>query len=51
MTTLTFTAEQLTIIDQALQQMPYGVVAPLIANINAQIQKTAVTEKLEPPHD
>lgn len=35
--TLTFTNEQLAIIDRALGQMPYAQVAPLIADINRQI--------------
>jgi hypothetical protein len=34
-----FTKEQLAAIDQALQQAPYYVAAPLIAHINHQIQK------------
>ena len=37
MITLQFTEQQLLIIDKALQQMPYGMVAALIAEINKQI--------------
>lgn len=37
--TLTFTNEQLAIIDRALGQMPYAQVAPLIADINRQIEE------------
>jgi hypothetical protein len=32
-----FTIEQLSILDKALQQLPYVVVAPLINDINKQI--------------
>ena len=48
---LEFTLEQLSILDQALQQLPYGVVAPLIASINNQlaeqkrIMDTPITEE------
>jgi len=34
-----FTVEQMTVIDKAVQQLPYYVAAPLIAHINAEIQK------------
>lgn len=34
----TFTAEQLVVIDKAIQQLPYHVAAPLITEINKQIQ-------------
>ncbi len=34
---LEFTEEQLHIIDKALQQMPFYLVAPLIDDINKQI--------------
>lgn len=37
MIVLTFTPDQLAVIDRALAQMPYGQVAPLIADINRQI--------------
>lgn len=37
MHTLTLTDAQLAIIDRALAQMPYGMVAPLVADINRQI--------------
>ena len=38
MFTLTFTQEQLRVLDQALQQMPYYMVAPVINSINEQIR-------------
>lgn len=34
---LTFTPEQLAILDRALQMRPYGEVAALIAEINRQL--------------
>ena len=34
---ITITEEQLSIIDRALAQMPYGMVAALIAEINRQL--------------
>jgi hypothetical protein len=34
-----FTLEQLGILDKAIQQLPFYVAAPLIAHINAEIQK------------
>jgi hypothetical protein len=37
--TLTFTQEQLHILNAALGDVPYRVAAPLIANINSQIQR------------
>jgi len=36
--TLEFTEQDLQILDKALQQMPYGVVAELIFRINKQIR-------------
>jgi hypothetical protein len=36
--TLTFTGEQLRVIDQALQEIPFRFAAPLIAEINKQIE-------------
>lgn len=35
--TLTLTAEQLTIIDRALQEMPLRLAYPVVAEINRQI--------------
>lgn len=35
---LVFTTEQLAVIDQTLQAAPYRVAAPLIAEINRQLQ-------------
>ena len=37
--TLTFTQEQLQVLNAALGDVPYRVAAPLIANINSQIQQ------------
>jgi len=37
--TLTFTQEQLQVLNAALGDVPYRVAAPLIANINNQIQR------------
>jgi hypothetical protein len=38
-TTLSFTQEQLGIINASLLEIPYKHAAPLIADINSQIQK------------
>ncbi|UNY40278.1 hypothetical protein KLEP181_gp24 [Paracoccus phage vB_PmaP_KLEP18-1] len=45
MHTLTLTDEQLAIIDRALAQMPYGMVAPLVNEINRQLSASAPPEK------
>jgi hypothetical protein len=37
--TLTFTQEQLQVLNTALGDVPYRIAAPLIANINSQIQQ------------
>lgn len=37
--TLTFTQEQLHILNTAIGEIPYRVAAPLIGNINSQIQR------------
>ncbi|CAB4163165.1 hypothetical protein UFOVP809_5 [uncultured Caudovirales phage] len=37
--TLSFTQEQLSIINASLMEAPYKLAAPLIADINLQIQK------------
>ena len=37
MITLEFTIEELKVIDTALQEMPYKMVAPVISSINKQI--------------
>ena len=44
MHTLTLTHEQLVIIDKALSQMPYGMVAPLVAEINRQLAEAQKPE-------
>jgi hypothetical protein len=36
---ITFTQEQLQVLNAALSEIPYRVAAPLINSINAQIQK------------
>lgn len=38
-TTLTFTQEQLKILNAALVEIPYRVAAPMISSINSQIQR------------
>lgn len=43
--TLVFNAEQLVAIDKAIQQMPYYIAAPLIAEINKQIAKQETKDK------
>ena len=43
---LEFTVEQIQILDKALQQMPYGMVAQLIHDINRQL---AEQNKPNPP--
>lgn len=37
--TLTFTQEQLQILNAALGEIPYRIAAPLIGSINSQIQR------------
>lgn len=37
--TLTFTQQQLAVLNQALVDLPFRVAAPLIQHINAEIQK------------
>jgi len=37
--TLTFTQEQLQILNAALMEIPYRAAAPLISSINSQIQQ------------
>lgn len=44
MHTITITEEQLAIIDRALAQMPYGMVAPLVAEINRQLAEAQKPE-------
>ena len=34
---LVFTVDQLSVLDKAIQQMPYYIAAPLLAEINKQI--------------
>lgn len=36
-TTLTFTDDELVVLDQALAELPYRVAAPLVAAINEQL--------------
>ena len=38
MITLTFTPEQLQILDKAIAELPFRVAAPLVQEINKQIQ-------------
>ena len=37
--TLTFTQQQLSVLNQALVELPFRVAAPLIQHINAEIQR------------
>ncbi len=37
--TLTFTQEQLQVLNAALMEIPYRAAAPLISSINSQIQR------------
>lgn len=36
---ISFSDEQLAVLDKAVQQLPYYLAAPLIAHINAEIAK------------
>jgi hypothetical protein len=45
--TLTFTQEQLQILNAALGEVPYRVAAPLIASINAQIHDQVEKKQFE----
>lgn len=45
MITLTFTPQELAIINDALMQMPYGRVAMLVQAINKQIQEAKPKEE------
>jgi hypothetical protein len=47
--TLTFTQEQLHILNAALGDVPYRVAAPLIASINSQIQRQFQREDDDAP--
>ena len=42
---LEFTAEQMAVLDKALQQMPYYLAAPVIATINRQIAQQREADK------
>lgn len=44
-----FTLEQLSILDRAVQQLPYYVAAPLIQHINQQIKEQQ--EEMDEPID
>lgn len=45
--TFTFTAQQIEVIGNALMQMPYGIAAPVINEINKQIQAASITQKID----
>jgi hypothetical protein len=49
MITLNFTPQELAVLNDALMQMPYGRVAPLVQNINKQIQ--AAQQQPQPPQE
>jgi len=46
---LTFTQEQLQVLNAALGEVPYRVAAPLIASINSQIQRQFQREDDDTP--
>jgi hypothetical protein len=46
--TLTFTAEQMQILNMALQEIPYKFASPLIADINKQIQAQSQQTQSQP---
>lgn len=37
--TITLTADQLRILDEAMQNMPFKLASPLIAHVNSELQK------------
>jgi hypothetical protein len=47
--TLTFTQEQLQVLNAALGDVPYRMAAPLISNINSQIQRQFEREDDDAP--
>ena len=47
--TLSFTQEQLQILNTALLEVPYRLAAPLIASINSQIQRQFEREDDDAP--
>ena len=47
--TLSFTQEQLQVLNAALVEAPYRVAAPLIASINSQIQRQFEREEDNAP--
>jgi hypothetical protein len=47
--TLTFTQEQLQVLNGALGDVPYRMAAPLIASINSQIQRQFEREDDDTP--
>lgn len=42
MYTLTFTEEQMAVLDRALQEVPFKFAAPIVQSINEQIMKAQV---------
>jgi len=47
--TLTFTQEQLQVLNASLLEVPYRLAAPLIASINSQIQRQFQREDDDTP--
>jgi hypothetical protein len=47
--TLSFTKEQMSILNAALVELPFKIAAPLIQEINAQIQRQFDTAKGDDP--
>ena len=45
---LEFTTEQLAILSEAIVQLPFKVAAPLIQQINSQIQEAHKTKETNP---
>lgn len=44
---INFTPDQLSILDKAIQQLPYYVAAPLIQHINQQIEEQSKEQNAE----
>lgn len=44
MYTLTFTEEQMAVLDRALQDVPFKFAAPIVQSINEQIMKARAAE-------
>lgn len=49
--TLVFTTSELAILDKALKEMPYGMVAGLINKINEQLSEQVAQATMVPRND